>query len=448
LQSDFSRYILYYMDNHPIPQDVTHFQFKLIGELTIKQFGYVAAGGVLGWIVISIKTLLIVKLPIALIFAGTGLIFAFVPIEGRPADMMLSYFFRALFHPNQYLFQKQGSLSSVIASSQKDLTTPPPTNAPVAPQALTPQQQYRQALNTSMFPPIRQPVQYQPQVQAMPQGLTPPPIPAAPSAPVQAPRIPTPPPMPKVAPTQNATPVLTPPPLPVEVPAIPQPVQKAPATPIQTPITKPAQMPPVQAAPTTTTPSINSASSTAGNQLQDALAQKKQLEEQLAKLQQQLAQANSTPSVNSGPATTQTVSSAIPPQIAVPPIPQQPTAVSAVVKTMAAPAQTTSKLPLVSDFPNIIIGVVKDARGNVLPNILIEVKDVDDNPVRAFKTNALGQFASATPLLNGTYTVLFEDPAKTHKFDALQIAVTGDIMQPIEVVSFDEREGLRKELFG
>lgn len=452
------------MDNHPIPQDVTHFQFKLIGELTIKQFGYVAAGGVLGWIVISIKTLLIVKLPIALLFAGTGLIFAFVPIEGRPADMMLSYFFRALFHPNQYLFQKQGSLSSVIASSQKDVSTPPPTNAPVAPQALTPQEQYRQALNTSMFPPIRQaaPVEYQPQIQAMPQGLTPPTIPAVASAPVQVPAIPTTPPMPKVAPTQNATQVITPPPLPVDVQPIPQPVQKAPTapvapqpvmqpTPIQTPITKPAQIPPapvqVPTASATTTPSINAGSPTAGNQLQDALAQKKQLEEQLAKLQQQLAQSNATPSVNPGTTATQTVPTATPPQISVPPIPQQPAAVSAVVKTMAPP-QTTSKLPLVSDFPNIIIGVVKDARGNVLPNILIEVKDVDDNPVRAFKTNALGQFASATPLLNGTYTVLFEDPAKTHKFDALQIAVTGDIMQPIEVVSFDEREGLRKELFG
>jgi len=83
---------------------------------------------------------------------------------------------------------------------------------------------------------------------------------------------------------------------------------------------------------------------------------------------------------------------------------------------------------------------VKDARGNVLPNILIEVKDNDENPVRAFKTNQLGQFASATPLLNGTYTILFEDPAKTHNFDAIQIEVTGEIMQPVEVISHDQRE--------
>jgi len=91
---------------------------------------------------------------------------------------------------------------------------------------------------------------------------------------------------------------------------------------------------------------------------------------------------------------------------------------------------------------------VKDSRGNVLPNILIEVKDNNNNPVRAFKTNALGQFASATPLLNGTYTVTFEDSAKVHTFDIVEIVAKGEIMQPIEIISLDKREELRKELFG
>lgn len=99
------------------------------------------------------------------------------------------------------------------------------------------------------------------------------------------------------------------------------------------------------------------------------------------------------------------------------------------------------------EVPNLIAGVIKDPRGNILPNILVEVKDKDDNPIRAFKTNALGQFASATPLLNGTYTITFEDPKKTQLFDTIELLVNGNLIPPMEITSIDEREELRKSLF-
>lgn len=105
-------------------------------------------------------------------------------------------------------------------------------------------------------------------------------------------------------------------------------------------------------------------------------------------------------------------------------------------------------LPIAPEFPNLLVGIVKDPRGNVLPNILVEVRDGQGNPVRAFKTNQLGQFASATPLLNGTYTLIFEDNSGKQKFDAVEIEAAGDVISPIEVISMDQREQLRKELFG
>lgn len=104
--------------------------------------------------------------------------------------------------------------------------------------------------------------------------------------------------------------------------------------------------------------------------------------------------------------------------------------------------------PFVPDVPNLITGIIKDSRGNVLPNILIEVKDKDGNPVRAFKTNPLGQFASATPLLSGTYTISFEDPQGKHSFDAVEITANGEVLLPFEIISIDARERLRQELFG
>jgi len=95
----------------------------------------------------------------------------------------------------------------------------------------------------------------------------------------------------------------------------------------------------------------------------------------------------------------------------------------------------------------MIIGVTKDARGNALSNILIEVKDKDGNPIRAFKTNGVGRFASATPLINGIYTVEFKDPRAQNKFENMTINISGQIIPPIEAVSIDTREELRRSLF-
>ncbi len=104
-------------------------------------------------------------------------------------------------------------------------------------------------------------------------------------------------------------------------------------------------------------------------------------------------------------------------------------------------------MPIAPESPYLIIGITKDARGNALSNILVEVKDRDANPVRAFKTNELGRFASATPLTNGTYAVEFEDPKAQNKFEKMTINVTGQIILPIEAISIDTREELRRSLF-
>lgn len=94
------------------------------------------------------------------------------------------------------------------------------------------------------------------------------------------------------------------------------------------------------------------------------------------------------------------------------------------------------------------MGIIKDPRGKVIPNILVEIMSQQGIPVRAFKTNALGQFAAATPLPNGEYNVLLEDPRKQNEFEQIHISLTGDIFNPIEIISTDQREKLRQELFG
>ena len=128
-------------------------------------------------------------------------------------------------------------------------------------------------------------------------------------------------------------------------------------------------------------------------------------------------------------------------------VPDQPLASSQNVRIVPTDKASSLGLPSIPDVPNVVLGIVRDARGNVLPNILVELKDKDDNPVRAFKTNGLGHFASATKLANGAYTMSFEDPKGIHQFETVLVEAKGEIMLPIEVISHDAREALRKELF-
>ena len=112
------------MDQHPIPQDVTGFQFKLIGTMTVKQFGYVASGVIMA-VVLYYMPLnsvwgVLLKVILLPLFGASGIVIAFVPVDGRPIDVMTTNFVKALFSPNQYVYHRQGkSLSFDTVSVTK-----------------------------------------------------------------------------------------------------------------------------------------------------------------------------------------------------------------------------------------------------------------------------------------------------------------------------------------
>ena len=106
------------MENHPIPQDVTGFQFKLIGSMTLKQFALLGIPVVAAFLIYYSVFPFYIKYPLIFILSITGLSLAFVPIEGRPADVMIKHFINALFAPNQFLYEKQGR---VLAFAMIDL---------------------------------------------------------------------------------------------------------------------------------------------------------------------------------------------------------------------------------------------------------------------------------------------------------------------------------------
>jgi HEAT repeat protein len=82
----------------------------------------------------------------------------------------------------------------------------------------------------------------------------------------------------------------------------------------------------------------------------------------------------------------------------------------------------------------------------------VTVKDKDGMPLRALKTNRLGQFAASTQLPNGIYFVETEDPRLRYTFDRAQITLNGSIVPALEIFAKSEKEitraKLEKELFG
>jgi hypothetical protein len=391
------------MENHPIPQDVTGFQFKLIGSMTLKQFGYLGTGVVLAALFLYSPMVWYLKLILVPLLAISGVSLAFLPIEGRPVDLMARYFITAILRPNQYFYQKVGGTLSFTELNLQPLA-PQATNTPNVAAKNEPQTHKKEAqLLTYLYdtagettnPLDQRENQFVSALFAQPM-----PVPTAQAYPLSGQT------------TQNISGPNT---LPIQNQ---QQIQKTPAfSPTQSVPSE--QVPPVQTQPNEPIPTL--------------LTQ----EHPFQGITPQPAVISSQPN-----ATNQQYVNA--PGFTMQPVP--PATFVQVVPTVPDTQPSVKKLTGM-EFPNLVMGIVKDSRGNMLSGILVEVKNSEGESVRAFKTNTLGQFASATQLTNGTYTIVFEDPKGQHKFDTVQVEANGSVLTPLTIISIDAREELRRSLF-
>lgn len=315
------------MENHPIPQDVTGFKFRLIGSITLKQFLYLLAAGALSLVVYFLPIPLLAKIPFIGIFALIGSALAFVPIDGRPMDRMIMNFLKALPAENEYLYHKRGA--QILAF---DFVQPAHARHQVT--QMSTRQTQIDASRALVFSQLRG--AYQPDTQ-------------------------------ELASLKNIHGLFN---------------QDAGETPITHTVTH------ADAAPAP------------------------------------IPKPDSTPT----------------PQLQPTPAPQPQAQM-----TPVQPAHTAQSIP---DSPNVIFGTVTDPRGKILPQVLVEVLDQNQVPVRTLKTNQVGEFRSATPLPNGSYTIHLEDSLHKQDFTPIPIALNNTIMQPFVIKSVDLREKLRQELFG
>ena len=354
------------MENHPIPQDITGFKFRLIGSITVKQFLYLLGSGAIALVFYLLPMPIFAKIPLMLISAGVGLSLAFVPIDGRPMDKMLMNFIRIIPAENQYIYRKLGAEMLFFSF-----------NAPVKALDLSSKQGGSEAskkallfnqLSRSYFKPDKDEQEKVSAIsnlfqegKALHQGFT------------------------------------------ARVTSADE-VKKE-----------------------TEQPSLSSVVHLPTVKFEGA-----------AKLHAPIIESAKAEPVPAPVKTVQTTQSE-PVQKATPLKPVQTVA-------QAVPQAATSQSGIY--MPNVLQGVVKDPRGKPLPHVIVEILDSKKTPLRTFRTDQNGSFAAATPLPSGTYIIHCEDTFKKQEFEDVSVVMNGEITPVVEIISVDQREKLRRELFG
>jgi predicted nucleic acid-binding Zn-ribbon protein len=114
------------------------------------------------------------------------------------------------------------------------------------------------------------------------------------------------------------------------------------------------------------------------------------------------------------------------PAIEKPAIPQSKT-----VNARDLEIRDTRGIPVLTQVPNAVNGIVKDDQGKLITDAIIIIKDKLNHNLRALKSNPLGQFVAATPLPNGQYYIQAEK--KGYVFDTIVADLTGEKLNPIEI---------------
>ena len=342
------------MEPHPIPQNVTTFQFHLVGDMTLKQFMYLATGSSIAYAIFVFFShdYPLVSWPAIVLFAGLGAAFAFLPINSRPLDYWVAAFFKAIYSPTYRAWQKNGKTYSEEATFNSRLIA-----------------------YLSGVQPTQQPVA----------------VAKAPVAPLAV----------------SQQPVVI----------QPLPTQEQ----LQKTVDLARQAQDLKMKIIQTERTLNQVKNTAQNQTAIPADYTEQVNKVLADLQNLVSQASQVK---------EQIQSVNQPDsgkfIPIPIVPKPK--VKVVVPIKPKPTQVA-----LTSFPNVINGIVKDISGNLLEGVVVVIYDKEGLPVRALKTNKLGQFTGSTPLHNGTYTVELEKDG--FAFDVLQIDLTGAILPPVMITA-------------
>lgn len=399
------------MEQHAVPQDITGFKFKLVGDMTLKQFGELAFGAVMAYLFYASPWNALLKWPLVLFFGLFGIALAFFPVEERPLDIWIINFFKAIYKPTYYVWRRNSDGTAALQPAPKVTTRPIMESAAPPPQA--PLVSEEPALWTAPVMPQQDNVL---------------------------------PPTPTVSPERD---------------------REKKAVSVEDLLKMRTQSEETNKneghLPNRQTPTIEDLlkmrgekqneqdtqsagelsdsekeladlteknkqflmqideirnkiySGTAPNvedlqkQLEKILAEKTKLNELMVKARDRAALARVKPITNASY--------------------QQPAIVKpAVHKEVKNLIQAVFSL---TSVPNVINGLILNSAGTPINGAILVVKDKDNNSIRALRTNKAGQFIASTPLSDGTYYLDVEKEG--YSFDSWEVALTGQVVMPIEI---------------
>jgi hypothetical protein len=406
------------MESHPVPQNVTTFEFHLVGDMTLKQFTYLASGLATAYItyVFIFPMSALVAIPIILVSAGLGVAFAFIPIQDRPLDHWAKAFFRAVFSPTQ--------ASWVVANKSGKIT-------PKDPQYASRLQIYLSSLNQPAAISSQQSVSNS-QIGNSDQKIA-----------------------------QSTLPT------PSTVPTAPAPEEKPKHHGFSWPgflhhEDQPSDTTPSTVNPSTPLPSPTPQQITNSYQPTPKVLSTEQLgttvelakQAQLVQLkivgaERQLKYLQSAASTGVDPSkyseelqkvfdtlqllitNAQEISQKISETNGQNATPKPAVRATAPTVRIVETPKLKPTLPKLTSFPNVINGIVTDSASNYIEAAVVVIHNNEGLPVRALKTNKLGQFTGATPLPAGVYTVTIEKDGLD--FDTLQVTLNDQILAPLEI---------------
>lgn len=367
------------MIEHPIPQHVTGYQFHLVGDMTLKQFLELAGGIVAAWFIWTLGIPSFIKWPLAVLAAITGFALAFMPLEERPLDHWFLAFFKAVYRPTLLVWKKSPRQDILRFKPQKTETD---TGESVAKIPLT-------GLKTLLEV-------YELSTEA-----------EAEKDPLEK----------KWLGKQKLIPGLF-----NEV-QIPKKLAVETTFPKKLPVSQPSTF----KSQLTLRPLGQPTNPTAVLRGEITLPPRIPAIPRQHRVKVKREPKTRQPPTETKPEPTTRAITLTPTALPSTPIPdsqrQTPT---------AAATNPLLPLPVVPDQPNILSGMVLTSDGQIVENAIIEIRQLPNYlPVRAVKTNQLGQFTIATPLLKGSYELEIEKDNLS--FDILKIETEDKIIPPIEI---------------
>jgi hypothetical protein len=373
------------MEQHPVPQQISSYHFRLIGEMTIKQFLELLAGVVLAWLIYSIEIPSLFKWPLILASVFTGVAFAFLPLEERPLDKWLFAFIKASYSPTKFLWKKKSAVPGFLEERPKRKITEEPREQADRKKL----KEYLESLpvQTTLTSLDSQESHFISNIMNVYYEVQP----------------------------TTATQVK--PPKPSQVESTQEPEVKIKVRKLKT-------------------PPINPKAIMRGEVIMPKRSKSTEKSFHIP--------SEPTPLFNLTQPKTQLISELTRVTESEIPAPAQIGLENISLINKEKPIQHTQApfvslsnsnipIPTTPTTPNVIVGMVVDTNGSIVENAIITIKDERGNIERAQKTNKIGQFFIATPLKNGIYEIEVEKTGLS--FAIMKINLEGKPIPPIQIQS-------------